>query len=156
MTGFEPLVVRQDWNRATDRDWAEVLSTMPLFAGLGKRRLGKLARQARFAEFGPGETVVATGAPADAFYVILSGQAQAFGKPTARTLGTGDYFGEIGLLDGEARSASVIATKELHVMKLPRQPFLELVEESGGVALTMLTELGSRVRRLERLQAQSA
>lgn len=155
MTGFEPLAVRQDWNRATDRDWAEVLSELPLFSRVGKRRLRKIARQAQFAEFARGDTVIAVGAPADAFYVILGGEAKVFGKPAARTLSTGDYFGEMALLDGGSRSATVVATDELHVMKLPRQPFLELVEEHGGVALKMMTELGSRVRRLERRPAPS-
>jgi CRP/FNR family cyclic AMP-dependent transcriptional regulator len=155
MTGFEPLVVNRDWNRATERDWAEVLAEFPLFSRLGKRPLRKLVRQARFAEFAPGQTVVSKGAPADSFFVILSGEAKVRRKPTARALGTGDYFGELALLDGGPRSASVVATEELHVMRLPRQPFLQLVEEDAGVALTILTELGGRVRRLEGQPAQA-
>jgi CRP-like cAMP-binding protein len=149
MTGFEPLIVRQDWNRATEADWAEVLAQLPLFSRVGKRQRRKIARQARFAEFARGETVVSTGAPADSFYVVLSGEAKVLGKPTARTLGTGDYFGEMAVLDGKPRSATVVATKELHVMLVPRRSFLQLVAENPGVALTILTELGARVRRLE-------
>jgi CRP-like cAMP-binding protein len=154
MTGFEPLVVRQDWNRATNRDWADVLAKLPLFSGVGKRRLRQIAEAAEFAEFAPGDTVVSTGAPANSFYVILSGEAKAVRKPAARTLGAGDYFGELGLLGGDTRSATVVATAELHVMRLPRRTFLELVEENG-VALRIMSELGDRVRRLEQPPAAS-
>ena len=153
MTGYEPLVLEQDWNRATDRDWAEVLRELPLFSQLGKRRLRQIARQARFAEFAPGETVIVKGARADSLYVILSGEAMALRRPAARTLRAGDYFGELALLDGEPRSATVVATGQLHVMKLPRRLFLSLLEESPAVARTMLAELGTRVRGLERRTA---
>jgi CRP/FNR family transcriptional regulator, cyclic AMP receptor protein len=150
MTGFEPLAVSQNWNQATSGDWAEVLAEFPLFSRLGTRRLRKLAQEGTFAEFAPGDTVVLTGAPADSFYVILSGKAQARGKPNARTLSTGDHFGEMALVDNGRRSATVIATEELHVLRLPRQAFLELLDEDG-VALTIVKELGARVRRLEGL-----
>ena len=155
MTGFEPLAVRQDWNRATEADWAKVLSELPLFSGLGKRQLRKVVRQATFAEFVPGQEVLLTGSPADGFYVILSGTARARGKPSARTLRTGDYFGEIALLDGQPRSATVVATDELHVMKLPRRTFLQLLERHGDAALRIMTELGARVRHLEHLPSAS-
>jgi CRP-like cAMP-binding protein len=150
MTGFEPMLAEQDWNRATDRDWAETLAELPLFSPLAKRELRKLVRQAQFAEFAPGDAVVLTGAPADSFYVILGGKATARGKTATRTLGTGDYFGEMGLLDDEPRSATVVALEELHVMRLPRRSFLQLVERNPAVALTIMRELGGRVRRLER------
>lgn len=154
MTGFVGLAVKADWNKATDRDWAVVLAGLPLFAGIGKRDLRKLAREAEFAEFSPGDTVVATGAPPDFFYVILSGEARASAKPAARTLTTGDYFGEIGLLDGEARSATVVALSELHVMRLSRRAFDDAVERHPGLARRFMTELGGRVRRLERQAAR--
>ncbi len=154
MTGFEPLAVKQDWNRASDRDWADVLAGLPLFEGLGKRDLRKIAREAEFAEFSPGDTVVSTGAPADFFYVILGGEAKPTAKPAGRPLTTGDYFGEMGLLDGEPRSATVIATSELHVMRLPRRTFENVIERHPGVARRFLTELGGRVRRLEHQAAR--
>ena len=149
MSGFEPMAVQQDWNRATDRDWAEVLAELPLFSRIGKRRLRKLARQAQFAEFAAGETVVSAGGPGDSFYVVLSGEAKARGKPAARSLRSGDYFGELALLDGGRRSATVVATDELHVMRLPRESFRQLTEADPSVPLAMLTELGRRVRQLE-------
>ena len=150
MTGFEPSAVSQDWNKATSRDWASVLAELPLFSQLGSRRLRKIAQEGTFTEFAPGDTVVLTGAPADSFFVILSGKAQVRGKPGARTLSTGDYFGEMALVQGGRRSATVVATDALHVLRLPRQTFVELLDEAG-VAHTIVTELGARVRRLEGL-----
>jgi CRP/FNR family transcriptional regulator, cyclic AMP receptor protein len=150
MTGFEPLIGRQDWNKASDRDWADALAALPLFEGIGKRDLRKLAGEAEFAEFAPGDTVVATRAPGDYFYVILGGEAKVSGKPAARALKTGDYFGEMALLDDEPRSASVLATTDLHVMRVPRQAFENAIARHPSIARRFLTELGGRVRELER------
>jgi CRP/FNR family transcriptional regulator, cyclic AMP receptor protein len=148
VTGFEPLLVDRDWNDVTDDDWAKVLSEMSLFSGVGTRQLRKLARQAQFAELARGETVMVKGNDADSFYVILSGTAEVR-SPTARLLTTGDYFGELALLDDQPRSATVVATDDLHIMRLPRKAFMELVDEQPGIAHAMLTELGARFRRLE-------
>jgi CRP-like cAMP-binding protein len=149
VTGFELHAVQQDWNRATDRDWAQVLAGIPLFSGIAKRKLRKIAQEAQFAEYAPGDSVILTGAPADSFYVILGGKANVVGKPAARPLSTGDYFGEMALLDGEPRSATIMATDILHVMRLPRETFIRLLSQAG-VAQELTTELGARVRRLER------
>lgn len=154
MTGLEGLAVRLDWNKTSDGDWADVLAGLPLFEGVGKRDLRKIAREAEFAEFSPGDTVVATGAPPDWFYVILGGDARPTAKPAGRTLTTGDYFGEIGLLDGEPRSATVVAVSELHVMRLPKRAFDATVARHPAVARRFLTELGGRVRQLERQAAR--
>ena len=154
MTGFEALVGRQDWNRASDRDWADVLATMPLFDGISKRDLRKVAGQGEFAEFAAGDTIVVTNAPPDWFYVILSGEAKAAAKPASRTLKTGEYFGEMGLLDNEPRSASVIATSDLHVMRLSRNAFEDIIARHPSIARAFMTELGGRVRKLEHQAAR--
>jgi CRP-like cAMP-binding protein len=148
VTGWEPLLMDRDWNDATEDDWAKVLSEMSLFSEVSTRQLRKLARQAQFAELARGETVVVKGDDADSFYVILSGTAEVR-SPAARPLTTGDYFGELALLDNQPRSATVVATDDLHIMRLPREAFMELVDEQPGIAHAMLTELGARFRRLE-------
>ena len=154
MTGFEPLSVARDWNRASADDWADVLAGMPLFDGIGKRDLRRLARAAEFAEFAPGDHVVSTGDPSTFFYVILSGEANVTAKPAARPLKTGDYFGELGLLGDARRSATVVAASELHVMRVPRRAFHDFVDRQPRVARKFATELGGRVRELERQAAQ--
>jgi CRP/FNR family transcriptional regulator/CRP/FNR family cyclic AMP-dependent transcriptional regulator len=62
----------------------------------------------------------------------------------------GDYFGEMALIDGEPRSATITATTELHAMRLRRSPFLKLLEQEPRIALALMAELAARVRRLER------
>ena len=146
---MQPFGLSGYWDHASPADWAEVLATFPVFSGLDKRHLRKLARQATLAEYSRGDVVIATGDPGDSLYVILSGSAMARGKPAARTLRTGDYFGELGLLDGVARSATVVATDELHVMKLPRRSLLRAVERDPSISLRMLSTLGSQIRQLE-------
>ena len=146
---MQPSGLMGYWHEASAADWARVLASSSLFSGIGKRRLRKLVRDATFSEFGPGDTVVQSGTASDSLYVILSGSARARGKPAARTLRTGDYFGELGLFGDTQRSATVVATDELHVMRLPRESFLRLAEHDPSIPLKMLSNLGSQIRRLE-------
>jgi CRP-like cAMP-binding protein len=137
-------------------DWANVLAGFPIFAGVRKRRLRKLTRNATTAEFAPGETIIHAGERSDALYVILGGHATAVSKHAARTLHTGDYFGELALIDGHPRSATVFATSEAHVMKLPSRSLLNLARREPALTLTMLKNLTRQLRHLETHRAQMA
>jgi CRP-like cAMP-binding protein len=155
MTGFQALALTQPqqltryWDRPRPSDWVDVLATFPLFSGVSKRRLRKLVRDARFTEFASGERVLSKGESGDSLYLILSGKATAVGTPAARTLGMGDYFGELALVERAPRSAAVVATQELHVMTLSRQAFLRLARQQPAVTLTMLSNLSTKLQRLE-------
>ena len=135
--------------RPTASDWAEVLAGLPLFARISKRRLRKIASLAQIQRFSPGDIVVKFGEPADAFYLILAGRAKVVGK-SRRTLGIGDYCGEMGLIDGEPRSATIAAGAELETMKLARRPFLKLLKQEPQIAMSIMAELAARIRSLER------
>jgi CRP/FNR family transcriptional regulator, cyclic AMP receptor protein len=135
--------------RPTASDWAEVLAGLPLFARVSKRRLRKIAALSQIQQFSPGAVVVQIGEPADAFYLILAGRASVVGK-SRRTLGIGDYFGEMGLIDGEPRSATIAADDELETMKLARRPFLKLLKQEPQIAMSMMAELAARIRSLEK------
>ena len=137
------------WDESSVGSWARVLATFPLFSGISRRQLRKLARQATFAEFAPGDIVMSNPESTDWLHVILSGSAKVLAKPAARPLRTGDYFGELALLENAPRSATVVATQELHVMRLPRHSFLRLARDHPAVALTMLRDLSTQFRRLE-------
>jgi signal-transduction protein with cAMP-binding, CBS, and nucleotidyltransferase domain len=134
-------------DHATSHDWARVLATFPLFSGVSSRELRKLVRQAKFVEFAPGDTIVARDSPADALYVILGGTAQARGQFGARTLHIGEHFGGAGLLDCGPGVATVVATGELHVMRVPRGSFVRHAEHVPAISFAMLRSLGSRFRR---------
>jgi CRP-like cAMP-binding protein len=150
-----PLVtaVNRSWDNPTARDWADVLSRLPLFASVGKRHLRRIAGLAQIREFQRGDIVVQTGDAPDGFYLILAGRARVLGTPRVRTLGPGDYFGEMALLDGEPRSATVSANGELQTMRVPRAPFMKLLKQEPSIALAILGELAGRVRRAEKPSA---
>jgi len=109
------------------------------------RHLRKLVRSATFAELARGESISSTSAGSDSLYVILGGEATML-RPTLLSLRTGDYFGELGVLGGQPYSLFVVAERDLHVMKLPRQPVLELARRHPPVTISLLKELGLRLR----------
>ena len=103
--------VTRSWDRPTASDWAGVLATFPLFAGISKRRLRELARSATFTECAAGETIAFAGDSGDTLDVILGGRARTLASAGSRTFGTGDSF--------SSGSATIVATSDVHVMKLP-------------------------------------
>lgn len=100
--------------------------------------------------YAPGRVVFRAGEPGDELYVVLSGEAKVLGKPHARTLGPGDYFGEMALLDGGLRSATIAAVTEVSTLVLSRSVVTELMAEEPRFALVMATVLSWRTRRTER------
>jgi signal-transduction protein with cAMP-binding, CBS, and nucleotidyltransferase domain len=82
----------QRWDQPTPSDWANVLATFPLFTGVSKRRLRKLARTATLAEFAPGETIIFAGDRGNILYVILDGKAKTIVRRAGRALRVGEYF----------------------------------------------------------------
>ena len=133
-------------------DEAQVLAALervPLFAGLGKRHLRKIAGASTVAHVAAGQHIVREGFSAEAFYIVLEGEAVVTGTPAISRLGAGDFCGELGLLDGSPRSASVIAETEVVAVRLPRKEFLDLVDHRPEIARALLADLATRVRRLE-------
>ena len=141
-------IIQRDWHRPTVNDWVDVLASLPLFAGVPRRRLRKVAELAEFREYEPHSVIVQTGDSPDGVYVVLSGRAKRAGSRSG-LLGPGDYFGEMALLDGGTRSATIVAVGELQTMRLPRDPFIALLEREPQIAIGMLGGLAGRVRGLE-------
>jgi signal-transduction protein with cAMP-binding, CBS, and nucleotidyltransferase domain len=106
---------------ATSDDWARVLETFDLFAGVSRRRLRRLARSASIDSFSAGEIVLAHDEPNEWLYVILGGTAKHYGESGTRRLGIGDAFGLDVSRPGLSASRLVVAAEELHLMTLPRQ-----------------------------------
>jgi CRP-like cAMP-binding protein len=130
------------------RGWADVLAEIPLFAGLSKRHLNKiaaLAKTRRYARFSP---IVRAGDRADNFYVILDGEALVK-LPNKRgvRLKAGEAFGEMALLDGTPRTATVEAQTEVLAMLLGRSAFLKTLEAEPKIALAIMRTLAERLRK---------
>lgn len=128
------------------------LARVPLFAGLSARHLRRVAELCEEQRYMEGATIVRAGDAGDAFFVILEGEAKVV-APTGRTLNRlfpGDVFGEISLLDGGPRTASVIAETPITVLALPRRAFLGLLEAEPVVAGRVLRNVAGLVRRHER------
>jgi CRP-like cAMP-binding protein len=107
----------------------------------------------RPAAFEAGEIVIRAGDPGDAFYVIVRGRAGVAGKELSTTLREGDYFGEIALIDGGPRSATVIALDELRTLEVTKAAFLEFLDREPRAARRIMAALAKRVRSLERAPA---
>jgi len=95
------------------------LKRVPLFADVPDESLAKIAPFTKVDEFAPGRAVVKEGGYSNDFYVIVEGTAKVErDQEHLADLGAGDVFGEQGLLEKQARSASVIATSDLRVIKI--------------------------------------
>ena len=135
--------------RQIEREATALLEQVPLFAGLSRRQIGRVASVAAHKHCLAGAELVRLGAPADAFYVILDGDARVDIPSGAVPLGPGDYFGEMALIDGEPRTATVTAVTDIVVLTIPRQKFLALLVAEPKVTLAIMTTLVQRVRAAE-------
>lgn len=131
---------------------ARLLSHVPLFAGLSARDLRRVAGLAEETWFNPGRVVVQEGKPGSSFYaVILDGKARVTRRGRiVRKLGPGDYFGELALLTGGPRTASVIAETSLDTIRIQRAAFRKLLLTEPEVSLRIMAGLAERIAECER------
>lgn len=107
------------------------LRDLPAFAGLSSGDLAELLERGRWVTPAPGEVLVEQGEAGDAFYAIRSGQADVVRDgATVKTLGAGDYFGEIALLQDVPRTASVVARTPMRAYRLDRDGFDGLIKQA--------------------------
>jgi CRP-like cAMP-binding protein len=131
-------------------DWTNVLGTVPLFTGLTRRHLRRVARLAEKAQIPRYTTIVDPRRDTDSFYVILDGEADVSTAAGVRLkLGPGRFFGEMALLDDGPRTAVVTATTNMLTMRISRRRFHQLLESEPSIAVRVLQELAARVRNLE-------
>jgi len=124
-----------------------VLRQVPLFAGLTDRGIAAVSRATNELSFAPGETLVREGEPGDSFLILETGQAKVTRAGEAiRTLSRGDFLGEIALLDGGTRTATVTATSPVTALCVERQDFMRLIDESSAVRFGIIEALTSRLR----------
>ena len=135
----------------TVQDAAAALGDIPLFAPLSRRQRTKVARLGVGQQFRPGAHINTTGTPGIAAYIVLEGRCEVStgrGRPR-REIGPGAIIGELALLDGAARSATVVARTEVRTLCLGRRGFLKLLRDEPAVALAIIAALGQRLRAAE-------
>lgn len=132
---------------ADARGWANVLGEVPLFAGLSRRHLKKVAALGRIRRFHDEMPIVRMGEPGDTLFVVLDGEVSVH-RPglTSLTLGIGSFFGEIALLDGGARTATVTARGPVVCLAVAHSRFAKLLHSEPAIAVTLLRELAARLR----------
>lgn len=145
--------------RRVPREIVQLLQDVPLFAGLSKRDVRRIAGVGRVVAFPPGRTIVERGVRGDCFYLIVEGTAKVYRSvvPTGRAvsrLGPGDFFGEMALLDGGPRTATVVSTSRVAAVKIPRPSFRQLLLKEPAVGLRMLEVMASRARKHEPISTQ--
>lgn len=133
---------------------ADSLREVPLFAELSDRDRKLLAESMHERTYSPGQEVVVEGKGGVGFFVILGGSARVTvrGEDHGR-IGPGEYFGEMALVDGSERSASVTAEDDLRCGGITMWNFRPFVMDHPDIAWAMLTALVKRVREAEGRQA---
>jgi len=131
----------------TTKEFASSLSKVPLFAGCSRRDLYTIARVVREVPHGAGTTIAREGEPGVGLFVILDGVAEvSIGGRKKATLGPGDFFGEIALLDGGPRTATVTAKTDVKLLGLTEWVFRGLIREHPSIALKTLQQMAGRLR----------
>ena len=125
----------------------ELLKNVPLFQGLGDKQLYTLARTFTDRTFPAGREITTEGGSGVGFFVIGDGEAVVtVGGEERRTLGRGDHFGEIALIDEGARSATITARTDVLAYGLTSWQFRPLVEENASIAWPLLLAMARRLR----------
>ncbi|HEY5247586.1 MAG TPA: cyclic nucleotide-binding domain-containing protein [Dermatophilaceae bacterium] len=135
---------------ANRREYLEQLASVPLLRSCSKRELERVARVADEVHLEAGRTVVEEGHPGNECYVIISGSATVSREGTViAEIGPGDHFGELAVLDGGPRTASVLATTDLDLLVIGRREFTALLEDVPGLTHKVLVNLAHWVRQLD-------
>jgi CRP/FNR family cyclic AMP-dependent transcriptional regulator len=130
------------------------LREIPLFADLAGRDLKRVADSMKEMSFAPGQEVVAQGKSGVGFFVILEGSARVTqGGEDRGLLTAGDYFGEMALIDGDDRAASVHAEGDLRCATMTTWNFRPFVRDHPDISWALLTALVKRVREAQARQA---
>jgi CRP-like cAMP-binding protein len=136
-------------------DVVETLKVVPLFTGVREKELRRLAKVMRESRFNEGEAITTEGRSGIGFFVIEDGNATvSLRGQIIRTLGPGDHFGEIALIDEGPRSATVTATTDLSCRGMAAWEFRSFVQEHPEVAWPLLATLASRLRDAEERGAE--
>ena len=137
------------------REEINFLRNVPIFADLEEKDLQKIVKLGTRKKYKKSNIVVIEQESGAALFVIISGKVKVVrmdedGREVILSMfGPGEFFGEMSLLDGLARSASVVATVKSELFMIHRRDFIELLHEFPTVAISLLAELAMRLRKAD-------
>ncbi len=133
------------------RDWIdEQLAVVPLFAGLSKRQLRRIASLMTRIDRPAGQVLTTQGEPGCEFFIVLEGEVEV--RQEDRVIATrraGEYVGEIALLDRRPRTATVVATTPVSLEVLSRREFVSLLAEAPELCEQILATMAQRLADVE-------
>jgi CRP/FNR family cyclic AMP-dependent transcriptional regulator len=136
--------------RVSQDDKIARLEEVPLLAECTRRQLKAVARITEVIEVPAGTVLARAGEPGNEFYLIMDGSAKVEVSPRKRVrLAPGAYFGEMSLLDGGERSATVVAETPMRLLVIPLRDFATLLREAPELTQSLLATLSRRVRQAE-------
>jgi CRP-like cAMP-binding protein len=128
----------------------ERAAEIPLLAVLDRRALGQVLRTAREQQYAPGDVVVAEGDPATRLFVIVDGTTSVEqGGQSVGTMGPGEFFGELALIEEHGRTATIRAETDLTCLVITAWEFRASLEEHPQMAIPMLNTIIRRLHRRE-------
>ena len=141
-------------------DRIELLKNIPLFESLEQDDLTALAAKLRESKVSAGETVFAQGDEGDAMYLIQDGAIDIVAgsgkqRVVVASLFKQQYFGELALLDGAPRSAAAQASRDTSMLALERDDFIEFIKKRPEAALSIMHEVGERIRATNELMTRT-
>ena len=131
----------------------EHLRKVPIFSDLSDSDLEKISSKMISRIYEKGKMILLEESEGETFFIILSGVVKVTrlsddGREVILAiLGESDFFGEMSLLDGEGRSANIVANEKSEVVTLSRRDFLDCLQKYPKIAIALLEELAVRLRK---------
>lgn len=131
-------------------DYLDHLAAIRLFSSCSRKELAKIAKSTDELQVEAGRVLTDEGKAGHEAFVILEGEAtvEIGGREVAR-LGPGHQFGELALLDGGPRTATVTAATDMTVLVVSQRAFFSLLDEVPGLARKLLTQMATIIRELD-------
>jgi CRP/FNR family transcriptional regulator, cyclic AMP receptor protein len=128
-------------------DAVSLIGSVPFFAGLDEKKRKSIASQGKELSYKPGDTIVSEGTTGVGFYLILDGKAEVRkGNKVLATLGKGQFFGEMSLIDELPRSADVVAVAPTECWAITSWAFAGIMKTTPEIAIQMVKEMVKRLR----------
>jgi CRP/FNR family cyclic AMP-dependent transcriptional regulator len=127
-----------------------LLKTIPIFSSCSRKEIGAIGRITKEVTFDPGVAICREGETGVGLHIVVEGETKVqIGGRTRRRLGPGAFFGEVAVLDGGPRTATVIAETPVRTLSIPSWSFKTLLRSQPSLSTKMLEEVCRRLRTSE-------